>query len=211
GARNRRKARRICEWTAEAFARCSRVFGVQRKNAPVGGHGRRLPARGLWLSFPAPRCCAFPCSSLPERQCGCRCGRAVAPRSWKCSAGSWRCAVTFAGAVVVKAAGTRSHGGGEHETRGKRQRHGGSCNADGAVFERLAHDVQNVAREFGELVQEQYTIMSERNLTRPGNRSAADQHRVRNSVVWRAERAQADQSGASVEHARHTVNLGGLK
>ena len=40
--RNPPKARRICEWTAEAFARCSRVFAVQRKSEQVGCSRARI-------------------------------------------------------------------------------------------------------------------------------------------------------------------------
>ena len=119
--------------------------------------------------------------------------------------------MAFARAVVVKSAGTGVHGGGQHEARGEGQRHGSPRDANSTVFERLAHDLQNVAREFGEFIEKQNAIMSERNFARPRDGAAANETRVRDGVMRRAERAQPDQSGARVEHARHAVNLGGLK
>src|ERR1700704_4407171 len=85
------------------------------------------------------------------------------------------CAVAFAGAVVVKSAGTGIHRGGEHEARGKGQRHGGPRDADSTVLKRLAHDFKDVAREFRKFVEKQNTFMSERNFARPRDCTTADQ------------------------------------
>jgi hypothetical protein len=42
------------------------------------------------------------------------------------------------GAVIVKSAGTGIHCGGQHEARGKGERHGGARDTDGAILERLS-------------------------------------------------------------------------
>jgi len=57
-----------------------------------------------------------------------------------------------AGFVVEVAAGAGVHGCGEHEARGEAERHGGAGYGDGAVFERLAQDFEDVAGEFRQLV-----------------------------------------------------------
>jgi len=58
-----------------------------------------------------------------------------------------------------EAAGAGVHGGGQHEARGERQRHGGAGDADGAVFEGLAKDFEDVAGKLGEFVEEEQTVV----------------------------------------------------
>src|SRR6266436_4601073 len=111
----------------------------------------------------------------------------------------------------MKSAGTWIHGRGKHKSRWKGERHGGASDAYGAVFERLAHDFKNVARKFRKFVEEQNAVVRERNLPRPRDRPTANQACVRNGVMRRTERTQADQSSPRVEHAGHAVNLGGLE
>src|ERR1019366_3612844 len=119
--------------------------------------------------------------------------------------------MAFAGTVIVEAAGAGIHRGREHKARGKSQRHGGACDANGAIFERLAHDIENIARKFREFIEEENSVMSERNLAGAGNCSAADETRVGNRVMGSAEWAEADQSGVCIEHSSNTVNLGSFE
>src|SRR5579872_3343372 len=46
--------------------------------------------------------------------------------------------MALARAVIKVATGTGIHGGGQHETGRESQRHGGSGDADGSIFERLS-------------------------------------------------------------------------
>jgi hypothetical protein len=74
-----------------------------------------------------------------------------------------RRAVAFTGAVVVKAARTGIHGRGQHETRRKSQRHGGARNAHRAILQRLAHHLEHITREFGELIEKEHAVVGQRN------------------------------------------------
>ena len=58
-------------------------------------------------------------------------------------------AVALAGAVIKVAAGTGIHRGRQHEARREGQGHRRPSDADSAILQRLPHDLQNVAREFG--------------------------------------------------------------
>ena len=64
-----------------------------------------------------------------------------------------RSAMALAAAVVEISAGTRVHRGSQHEAGRKGERHGGAGDANGAVFERLAHDFQDIAGELRKFVQ----------------------------------------------------------
>ena len=71
-----------------------------------------------------------------------------------------RRAVALAGGVAEIAARTRIHRGGQHEARREGHRNGGASNGDGTVFQRLAHYFEHVALKFGQLVQEQHTVVT---------------------------------------------------
>jgi hypothetical protein len=68
-------------------------------------------------------------------------------------------ALAVAGTVVVKAAGTGFHGHSQHEARREREGHGGSGNADGAVFEGLAENFEHVTVEFGEFIEKEQAVV----------------------------------------------------
>ena len=90
---------------------------------------------------------------------------------------------------------------------GKCQRHGRPGDANRPIFQRLAHHFEHVAREFRQFVEKQDSVVRQRYLARPRNRSAADQACVGDRVMRRAKRSHPDQARARVEHARHAVNL----
>ena len=94
---------------------------------------------------------------------------------------------------------------------GKAERHGRARDGDGAVFERLAEDFEDVAGELGELVEEEQAVVGERDLAGARHHAAADQAGVGDGVVRRAEGPVDDQALLLVEHARDGVDLGGLK
>ena len=60
--------------------------------------------------------------------------------------------------IGEKAAGTRIHGGDEHDAGRIIDRAEGAGDGDVAVFERLPHDLENVAPEFRQFVKEQDTV-----------------------------------------------------
>ena len=57
---------------------------------------------------------------------------------------------------------------------------------------RLAHDLENIAREFGQLVEEQHAVMGQRDFAGPRNHPSTDQAGVGNGVMRRTEGARAD-------------------
>ena len=113
--------------------------------------------------------------------------------------------------VVEVAAGAGIHGRGQHEARRKAERHGGAGDGDGVVFQRLAHDFEHVARELGQLVEEEQAVVGQRDFAGAGNDAAADQAGVGDGVVRRAEGPLRDQARAGIEHPGHGVNLGGFE
>ena len=56
-------------------------------------------------------------------------------------------------------------------------------------FERLPQHLEHVAAELEHLVEKEHAVMREAHLARPRLRAAADQRRVRDRVMRRAERA----------------------
>ena len=94
---------------------------------------------------------------------------------------------------------------------GKRQRHRGARNRNRAVFQRLPHHLQHVARKLRQLVEKEHAVVRQRNFSGARYGAAADQSRVADGVVRRAERPHAHQSIARVQHSGHAVNLGRLQ
>ena len=113
--------------------------------------------------------------------------------------------------VVEVAAGAGVHGGGEHEARGKAERHGGAGDGDGVVFERLAHDFEDVAGELGQFVEEEQAVVGEGDFAGTRDDAAADEAGVGDGVVRRAEGALGDEPGGGIEDAGDGVDLGGLE
>src|SRR6185437_13834019 len=122
----------------------------------------------------------------------------------------WR-AETLARFVIKKTTGARIHGCGEHEARRKTQRHGGASDGDGMVFKRLPHHLQDVARELGQLVEEKEAVVGEGNFAGARDNAAADETRVGDGVVGRAEGTLRNQARSGIEHAGDGVNLGGFQ
>ena len=119
--------------------------------------------------------------------------------------------MAFARLVVEVAAGAGIHGRRQHEARREAERHGGARDGDRAVFERLAHHLEHVARKLRQLVQKEHAVVRQRNFAGARNDAAADQPGVGDGVVRRAERALRHQPGRGIEHAGDGMNLGGLE
>ncbi len=113
----------------------------------------------FWWSFLVPCLSASLCSSRRGHQYGYQSDPAAAPISSTCNAESSGRAVTLPRAIVEVAAWAGIHGGCQHETSGKCERHGGASDANRAILQRLAHDFQNVAGELGQFVEKEHAIV----------------------------------------------------
>ena len=94
--------------------------------------------------------------------------------------------------VGEKAAGTRVHCGDQHDAGGIIDRAEGAGDGDVAVFQRLPHDLEDVAPEFRQLVEEKDAVVREGDFTGFGYGSAADQTGIGNRVMRRAKRTRGD-------------------
>ena len=94
---------------------------------------------------------------------------------------------------------------------GNAERHGCARNGDGAVFEGLAEDLEDVAGELGELVEEEQAVVGEGDFAGAGDHAAADEAGVGDGVVGRAEGTMRDEAGVFIEDAGDGVDLGGLE
>ena len=65
------------------------------------------------------------------------------------------------GGMVVVPAGARVHGGDEHEAGRVFYRKAGAGDGDHALFEGLAQHLQHRAFEFGQLIEEEHTVMGQ--------------------------------------------------
>lgn len=90
-------------------------------------------------------------------------------------------------------AGTGIHCGDEHKAGWKRMRTVDSENRHFFVLHRLAQGIQSAAGVFGKFIQKKDTIVSQRDLSRHGIGTAADQGIQGNIVVRGAERSLPDQ------------------
>src|ERR1700756_1029700 len=99
------------------------------------------------------------------------------------------------------AAGARVHGGRQHKTRWERQGHGGAGNADRTVFKRLGKYFQDVAGEFGQLVEKKQAVVGERNFSGTRDHAAADQPGVGDGVMRGTVGARSDQAAPLTDHS----------
>jgi hypothetical protein len=70
-----------------------------------------------------------------------------------------------------------------------RSRTCGRLYAGDAVLERLAQDLEDLAAELGQFIQEVHAVVGQRHLARPRHVAPADQPGVRDGMVGGAERA----------------------
>ena len=84
--------------------------------------------------------------------------------------------------VVEVAAGAGVHGRGQHETRGEAKAHAGAGDSDVAVFERLAKNLQDIAGELRKLIQEEKTVVRQRDLAGARDRACEFQKKLRQNT-----------------------------
>ena len=117
------------------------------------------------------------------------------------------------GGVAEVATGAGVHGGDQHEVGGVVGLEVGARDSDLAIFERLAEGLEDGARVFGELVEEEDAVVGEGDFARGGFGAAADDGDGRGGVVWSAEGAGADdvvaEAGEGVEFGDFDLFGGG--
>ena len=118
--------------------------------------------------------------------------------------------MAFARRIAKITTGAGIHGRGEHEPRGESDRDSRTGDRDGAIFEGLAHDLENVALKFGKLIEKENAIVAERDFARTRHRTPADQAGVADGVMRRTIGAGADKAAAVLENACNAVNTRGL-
>ena len=118
---------------------------------------------------------------------------------------------TGAARITAEAARARVHRADEQESGRKRPRPGDARDGDHSVFERLAQRLEGVPPELGQLVEEEDSEMSEREL--PGARvgTAARERCRRSAVMGRAERALVQEPAARGKAARHAPDARDLE
>ena len=119
-----------------------------------------------------------------------------------------RTGTDFVGAIIAAAAGI--HGGDEHAARRIGKGRVDPGNVDLAIFQGLAHDLQDRAGKLGQLVQKEDAVVGQRHFTGLGDRTAADEAVRRNGVV-RAAEGPFGHHPVLAEEAGYGVNLGHLQ
>ena len=153
-------------------------------NRPRSLHPRARSRR----SSPAAPARRGPATQRPGPRDGCRSGPAADPRFVPGSA-TMRCgeAVTLAHRIAAAAAGARIHRRRQHEPRGIREADGRAAERDHPVLERLSQHLEDVAPELRKLVEKEHAALREAHLAGPGRRAAADEARIADRVMRRAE------------------------
>ena len=94
--------------------------------------------------------------------------------------------------VAIVSARARVHSGNKHEIGREGHATIGASDGDLMVFKRLAQGLQNSTGIFGELVEEKYTEMGERNFSGCDRRAAAEHRGIGGGVMRGAEWAGGD-------------------
>lgn len=103
------------------------------------------------------------------------------------------------------------HGRHEHDVTGIFQGHGSTRDGHPALFQGLAQDFEDVLLEFGELVQKKHAPVGQGELSGTRVLSAADEPRIRNSVMRRSERPRHHQGLLRRQLPGHGIDLGHLQ
>src|SRR5439155_22965546 len=91
----------------------------------------------------------------------------------------WRRAEAFAAEVIREAARAGIGGRDKNERSRESECHCGASYCDSSVFKRLPENLQNIAREFGKLIEEEHTVVRHAHFAGPGEsgRRQPDRHR----------------------------------
>ena len=100
------------------------------------------------------------------------------------------------------------HGAHQLESGGQVQRPAGAGHGHGAVLQGLAQGLQHIPVELRQLVQEQYAVVGQGDLSRPQQRPAAGQGRGGGGVVRTAEGPAGQQRVLRVRQPRHGPDSG---
>ncbi len=103
------------------------------------------------------------------------------------------------------------HGGDEHEFGGEGEGGVGAGDGDGAGFEGLAEDLEDVAGEFGELVEEEDAVVGEGDFAGARDGAAADDGGGRGGVMRRADGAGAEERLVLGEQSDGGIDAGGFE
>ena len=104
-----------------------------------------------------------------------------------------RAALAHEARIVGAAAAAGIYRRDQHEARRIRDAMIGARDRDFAGLERLAQRIQNLRREFRQLIEKQHAVMRERDFARPRAQAAADERGHAGGMMRRAERAAAGQ------------------
>jgi hypothetical protein len=102
---------------------------------------------------------------------------------------------TFFLGVVVEAAGAGVHSRYQHKAGREVDGYLGPADGNPPFFHRLAHNFQYAAFELGQFIEEQYTIMGQRNFTGLGYTTATHQRYITGSMMGRPEWPFGNQRG----------------
>jgi hypothetical protein len=79
------------------------------------------------------------------------------------------------------------------------------------IAERLAQDLEDMALELGQLIQEQDAVVRQRHLTGHGQLTTADHADIGNGMVRRAKGTRGDDGGVAAGPAGDTVGASGVQ
>jgi hypothetical protein len=111
----------------------------------------------------------------------------------------------------AKTTRARVHRGNEHETSGKDGSASGARNRHAAFFKRLSHHFEDAAVELGHLVEEENTVVRERDLAGPWSRTTTNERDIRDGVVRRPKRTPRQQPGIGRKRSGNRVDGSALE
>src|SRR6266850_3211240 len=131
----------------------------------------------------------------PARRPGYRCGHQRTGDLRHVTLNLRRRAEAFAAEVIRKAARTGIGGRGKNERSRESECHCGASYCDSSVFKRLPEHLQNIAREFGKLIEEEHTVVRHAHFAGPWNGAATDETSIGDRVVGRAKWTRVGETG----------------
>jgi hypothetical protein len=87
----------------------------------------------------------------------------------------------------------------------------GRLSVENTLLERLAQDLENMAAELGQFIQEEHAVVGQRHLAGHRHLTPADQPHVRDGAAGGAERAWGDQRRTVARAAGDAVEARGLE
>src|SRR5712692_1679710 len=119
-------------------------------------------------------------------------------------------AVALARGVAEIAAGTRVHGGSQHEAGGKGYGDRSARYRHGTILQRPAHYLQYIALKLRQFIQKEHAVVAERHLAGPRYGAAADEPSIADGVMRGAEGPRAHQAASIFQDSGDAVDARGL-